>query len=105
MAYPVLLTKNGAGLAASVKLPDGAMIVEMRGIAAVATALDANVYVSPSPSDVTNAQKVGHLRCPLNSVDDGLNLSPYGIGISGDAYLVADFVDAGTTHEVWVYVQ
>jgi hypothetical protein len=105
MANVVKLTANGIGLAAAAFALEVGQIVSMRGVADAGAALDVTLYISPSATDVSKAQAIVRLKAGAGGLDPGPFLSPYGIEISQNAFLVASFADAGAGHEVWVYVQ
>lgn len=104
MAGPILLTRSGSGLSPGVQLPmEAQLLVLTRGIADATVALDVAVYLSPDQADLTGATEVGHLKAAGGATDQ-IPLSPHGIPGVGGQWLIADFTDTGTGHEVWAYI-
>ena len=90
---------------AQMQAPAGLVITSVVGVADTTVALDVKLYISPSATSVATASQVAHIRKPANDTGQ-LTLSPDGVTmVGGQNYLVADFADTGTAHELWIYIE
>lgn len=89
---------------ARLQAPAALLITSMVGVADTTVALDAELYISLSPTSIANASPVGHIRAAANDTRQ-LNLSPDGVTMVGGNYLVVNFLDTGTAHEFWIYIE
>lgn len=109
MRNPIQLTKSGSGVVAgTLALTKTASIAQAVGIADGTVALDADIYLVSSvnqPSSITGGDFIGKIRAPANTSF----VLPF-IGNSGgiqvsvpNVWVVVNFNDTGTTHQVVVY--
>ena len=108
MAQAIDLIVSGAAIA-FVQLPDAATVVGAQACAAVDTDLDVNLWLTETdPTDAdevpSDAVKIGRLRAPLNQTTS-FSLAPLGVGVPASAWIIADFQDSGSDHEVVIFVQ
>lgn len=109
MRNPIQLTKSGAGVVASpLSISPHASLAQIVGVADGTVALDVDVYIVQSataPSSITGATFIGKIRAPVNTTfvlplignSGGIQIS------SPNVWVVVNFNDAGTGHQVVVY--
>lgn len=98
MSVPIKLTKSGTGIA-SAKVNTSGFITLARGIADPTAALNCELWVTPAGDATTNGTELGHLRAAQALADS----IPAQMPVADGQYILANFVDAGAAHEVWVY--
>lgn len=106
MLYPIQLTVSGVGVVAAPRaLPLSGSIGMIVGVADATVAMDAELYLVAStnaPTSVTG----GLLIAKMRSVANGTIVIPFVRGLkysSANLWLVTNFIDAGTGHQVLVY--
>jgi len=106
----MILTKNGAGFAYAFPQSSDTTIYNITATAGDSVDLKATLYLSnidPVHGSVmsalpADAQKLLYLKCPQKG---SVSLAfPGGLQV-GECYIIANFVDAGTDHEIDVFTK